>query len=156
MSLMPIRAQRAAFDAYGASDRTVWLAELECPNLPRKPTKSIMILAIAFIWPCHWIRDQGKDNFRQFDLLGENVKFIKGIAANFGSKPIERSLSMSSASLATVQSVRGVMDGLESRAAGQPALTQQGQPAGSLGERRGWYASDRKLLPAGQTMISPR
>jgi macrocin-O-methyltransferase TylF-like protien len=69
---------RAAFDVYGATDRTVWLAA-SFEGMPKLTSAADKIdqdfsdhdyLAVPL--------DQVKDNFRKFDLPGDNVKFIKG------------------------------------------------------------------------------
>jgi O-methyltransferase len=69
---------RAVLDAYGATDRTVWLADSfeGMPQLTSETAKGDHdlsdhdYLAVSV--------DQVKDNFRKFDLLGGNVNFIKG------------------------------------------------------------------------------
>src|SRR5262249_19663238 len=82
---------RAAFDLYGATDRTVWLAD-SFEGMPKLSSEADEVdhdlsdhdyLAVSL--------EQVKDNFRKFDLLGDNVKFIKGwFSDTLAAAPIEQ------------------------------------------------------------------
>jgi O-methyltransferase len=69
---------RSVFDAHGASDRNVWVAD-SFEGMPKITSAKDKVdadysgeraLAVSL--------DQVKENFRKFDLLKDNVKFVKG------------------------------------------------------------------------------
>jgi hypothetical protein len=71
---------RAVLEAYGITDRRVWLADsfrgLPAPNPDRYPLDEVMHFEI---FPGLAVSlDAVKEHFRRFDLLDERVRFVEG------------------------------------------------------------------------------
>ena len=68
---------RAALDAYGGSDRIVWLAD-SFEGMPKRQTSDLTDLALDGVSYLAVSLEDVKSNFSKFDLLDDRVKFIKG------------------------------------------------------------------------------
>ncbi len=68
---------RAAFDAYGARDRLVWLAD-SFEGMPARTSDDMADPELKGTTYLEQSLEQVKSNFARFDLLDDRVKFVKG------------------------------------------------------------------------------
>jgi len=81
---------KALFDAFGASDRTVWLAD-SFEGMPVLNTEEDRVdLDLSWLKYLAVTQDQVAANFRRLNLLDDNVRFIKGwFSESLPTAPIE-------------------------------------------------------------------
>lgn len=84
---------RAVLNAYGAEDRKVWLAD-SFEGMPARTTKDMADPELIGTTYLESSLEDVKSNFQKFDLLGDNVEFIKGWFSDTLSKSNIESISI--------------------------------------------------------------